>query len=347
MISIKGFLQRLRFLLLILLFISGCATETTVVVPQITVIPPTPEEILRAKEIWQKVEERNRTVEKSTEWINDSYSGIKIKLLTNIPIERYVNYKKFLDNGSVYIINHPAFYTFFHHKRIDRKDNSMTKNIMDILLEGDNTSGEGSSEKDSAPRYSKKIKKTIEEFERIGRNFLEFESTAQKLIILMLPGDYKRFSNYRYKDRADEFLRYINDVTNMSESVLYVESKKANSGQLVEEDLNTLIEFLQKIGATSILLGGEYIGRCQEDFYKQLREVIGSTMTVEVVPELSPPSPEDMTTHIKDLLDLDNRLDIQAAAFNILNNRYERLDIIPKLRNLKSPLVYEKPKEAR
>jgi len=329
-------LTRVKILLLILLIIAGCASPEPL--PVVPVIPETPEEMLRAKEIWQKIDEQKGNVENNPEWINNSYKGIKIRSLANIPIDKYADYKKFLDNGRVYLINHPAFYTFFQHPTINRKDNSMAKNIMDILIE-DDAPGESSSEK---ARYNKRIMKTIIEFEKIGRNFLEFASTSRKLIILILPGEYKKYQSYRYKDGADEYSRYINEVTNISDSVLYLESRKPNRGQLTDEDMNTLIEFLQKTGTTSILLGGEYIGRCQEDFYKQLSEAIGTSMAIEIIPELSPVSPEDMNTEIKDLLDSNNKLDVQAAAYNILKNKYQNLSVIPKIRNLGSRMSYEK-----
>lgn len=336
---IRPFLSNTKFLLPLLLFICSCAPTMPALT---TAIPETPEEILRAKEIWQKFEERNRTIEDDPEWIKDSYKEIKIKSLANIPIEKYVNYKKFLDDGKVYIINHASFYAFFHHPKIIRKDNSMTKNIMDIFLQEDNTSGESPSEEGRASHHNKKVR-AMKEFERIGRNFLEFKSTEQKLIILILPGNYKKYSNYRYNDGLDEYARFINEVTNMSESVLYLESKKPNRGQLIDEDLNTLIEFLQKIGTTSILLGGEYVGRCQEDLYKLLLEAVGTTMTLEIVPELSPVSPDDMNTDMEDLLDSDNKLDIQAATYNILKDTYQKLAFTPKIRNLTSRMSYEKP----
>ncbi len=338
-----SFLRKIKFSLPVLLFICGCAHTPEVTLPP--VIPETPEDILRAKEIWQKVEERSGTIEDNPEWINNSYRAIKIKSLANIPIEKYVEYKKFLDGGAVYIINHPAYYTFFHHPKINRRGNSITKNIMDIFIDGDSTSVEYSSENGEATRYKEEFLKIIKEFERVESNFLEFKSTEQKLIILILPGDYKKYSNYRYKNGLDEYTRYINDVTNMSESVLYLESKKPNSGQLIEYDLTTLIEFLQKIGATSVLVGGEYVGRCEEDFYRQLSGAIGPSMAVEIVPELSPVSPDDMNTDMKDLLDPKNRLDVQAATYNILKDAYQKLASTPKIRNLKSRLFYEKPTE--
>lgn len=335
-------LKKIKILIFSLLFMIGCASAEKELIPVISMVPETPEEIRRATEIWKKVDERNRTIEDNPEWINNAYDGIKIKSLSSIPMERYEGYKKFLDAGKVYIINHPAFYAFFQHPKIDRKNDSLSKNIVDMLLKEENAPVTIPDGKDSAG-YNKKVIKTLLEFERVGRNFLEFKSAEQKLVILILPGDYKKYSIYRYKDGPDEYARYINDVTNMSESILYFESKKPNQGQLIDEDLNTLIDFLHKIGATSIMLGGEYIGRCEEDLFKQLSETIGSTIGIEIVPELSPVSPDDMNKEMTDLLTPDNKLDIRAATSNILNDKYNKLEVTPKISNLRSRMSYEKP----
>ncbi|TAL23926.1 MAG: hypothetical protein EPN94_08405 [Nitrospirae bacterium] len=331
------------FPLLIALLIAGCSS--TEKIPVMPAAQDSPEEILRAGEIWQKVEERNKTVENNPEWIDNSYTGIKVRSLSTLPIGKYADYKKFLDDGKVYIINHPAYYTFFHHPRINGKDQSATKGIMDIFLEKSNASWEGSSENGATKRYKKEFADIMREFERIENNFMEFKSTEEKLVILIIPGNYKKYSNYVYKNGRDEYARYINAVTNLSESVLYLESKKPNRGLLIDEDLNTLAEFLQKAGATSVLLGGEYIGRCEEEFYKQLSGALGAAIPVEIVPELSPVSPEDMNRRMKDLLDADNKLDVRAATYNILNDKYEKLETCPKIRNLKSRMTYEKPGE--
>ena len=330
-----------KFLLpLLLLIIYGCAPEATIMV---TTLPETPEEAARAKEIWQKVEERKKAIKNNPEWINDSYKGVKIKSLSNIPIERYPDYKKFLDDGRVYIINHPAYYTFFHHPKIERKDN--TKNIEDIFIAGEELAVEDSAEKKPVKRHNKDAIKIMREFERIERNFLEFKSAEQRLIILIIPGNYKKYSKYRYKNGTDEYARFINEATNLSESVVYLESKKANIGQLIDEDLNTLIEFLQKIGTTSIFIGGEYVGRCEEDFYKHFSSGISSNIPIELIPELSPVSPDDMTPNMKPLLDQNDKLDIQATTHNIFKNMYDNMDSVPKIRNLKSRMSYEKPDE--
>jgi hypothetical protein len=318
--------------------IIGCAVPEPL--PVISFMPDTPEEIQRAREIWKKVDERNRTIEKDPEWIKESYNEIKVKPLNTLPTYRYAEYNKFLDNGTVYIINHPGFYTFFQHPRIKRKDNQMAYNMMDIFL---SKSAENSSGKGSKSRYEEKVINAMREFERIQRNFLEFKSTEQKLVIIILPGSYGKYASYTYKNEDDEYARFINDVTNQSDSVFYLESRKANRGQLSDDDLNTLTEFLTKVGAKSVLIGGEYVGRCQEDFYKQLIDVIGSKIAIETVPELSPPSPDDMNTKMMDLLGPNGKLDIQAATFNIMKNKYDNIDTTPKLRNLRTRLFYESP----
>ncbi|MEW6602984.1 MAG: hypothetical protein AB1499_18580, partial [Nitrospirota bacterium] len=243
------------------------------------------------------------------------------------------------DNGTVYIINHPGFYTFFQHPRIAREAKSAPGNIMDLFIE----KFEESSNTGLKSRHSATVVSIMREFERIERNFIEYKSTEHKLIIIILPGNYKKYTIFSYKNDNDEYMRFINDVTNMSESVLYMESKKPNRGQLNDEDITTLTEFLQKVGAKNILLGGEYVGRCQEDFYKQLSESLAGTAIVEIVPELSPVSPDDMNPRMKDLIGPDNKLDISAATYNIRENTYEKIESVFRLKNLGSRLLYERP----
>ncbi len=329
-------IKKIRFLsAVIVLSAAGCASFE---LPPLE--PETPEDIIKAKEIWQKAEERDSNIESSAGWINDSYSQMTIKSLTDVPIQKYQDYKKFLDAGrTVYIVNHPGFFTFFQYSKINRSENETAENIIDIFI---NRGGASAGKNNEAP-YNPKIINVMREFERIERNFIEFKSTEQKLVILVLPGNYKKYSNYRYKNNHDEYLRYLNDISNNSESVLYLESKKPNNGRLTDQDIITFLEFLHKIGAKSIMLGGEYVGRCQEDFYKQLADMAGALITVEIVPELSPPSPDDINSGAKDLLTQDNRLDVQAAAYNIFKNKYEKLDATPKIRRLGSRLFYEKP----
>lgn len=270
-----------------------------------------------------KIEERNRTVENDPEWIRRSYNGLMVRKLNNLPEREYRNYRKYLDDGSVYIIVHPAFFPFFHYPQevplIDEDAFLPRHNVVERLLS---------------------IKPKDEEFallqaqERRMRDFLEFMSTRKKLVIVVVPRNYNQFRGYKYRRGRDEYTRYLNEVTNFSESVLFAESRSPNRGYLIDEDGIRLMEFLLSVKAKNIYIGGGYIGRCLEDFYVLLTEEFGPD-DIYIVPELSDISPRELNRKLaRTLLTPEGGIDPALATANMNTDVYRIQEVRPRLRNL-------------
>jgi hypothetical protein len=237
---------------------------------------------LYSKDVIEAVEKRNSSVEKDPNWIDFSYSGISIKKLNDVPDEEYPSYGKYVDNESVYIIVHPAYYLFFHNKKpqITRSPYNLYSNIMDLFID----------EKLDDP-----ILKLAQVQQKNEKNFIEYITADEKLLILILPKNYREHQSYAYGEEFDEFARYINEITNSAKSALYIESNSSASGKLLTDDLIMLLTFLEKIGAKRIFIGGGYVGRCQKDFYNYISSFFPSD-DYFIVPEISTFSPSDISS---------------------------------------------------
>lgn len=272
-------------------------------------------EIERFSKVLEGIAERNKTVEDSPEWLKEAYSSIMIKRLNDVPKERYVDYKKFLIGNEVYIIIHPSYYAFFNNEvtlssRSDKKVYPL-KNIVERFYD----------------RYYDYDYGMIvmQEQERLLRDFVEVMSTEKKLIILILPRNWKERLTYGYIDGLDEYLRYINEITNMSESALYMESAMGNNGYMLPEDLNILNAFLMELGVKKVMLGGGYVGRCLTQFYDSIRPSLASACReckLYVVPEITAVAVIDLNNKWGDsLLRKDGRINFNAAARNLRDNK--------------------------
>ena len=273
------------------------------------------------------IEERNRQIEDDPGWISTSYDELKIRRLNNISEKEYNRYRQFLDaEGTAYIIVHPAYYTFFHKglqtktpvPETDEKKNEK-KNAVERFL----------SAKPQDLSFS-----VLQAQERRTRDFLEYKSTEGMLTILVLPRNYAEYGGYSFKGGPDEYTRYLNEVTNLSDSVLYLESKTANRGYLKESDMVRLMEFLLSIGVKKVLVGGGYVGRCLEDFYIDFTTAFGSE-DVYVVPELSDVSLKELNKSLaKSLLMPDGTINKEVATKNLHTDAYGSQEVRPRLRNL-------------
>jgi hypothetical protein len=275
---------------------------------------------LKTNIILHSIEERNRTIEDDPRWIARSYERFFIKGLHEINEEDYPSYARFLDNGSVYIIVHPAYYTFFQKSLfpVEAEDSISPENELERLL----------NEKSLSPKTS-----LIKAQEKSLRDFLEYASTTKRLIILILPGGYKNYPAYRFKGQRDEFRRYINEVTNESESVIYLYSKKPNRGLLSEKDTARLLKFLSVIRPKMILIGGGYLGRCLEDFWRTMEPYYSDRLYL--VPELVAISPSDMSIfQARSMLRSDGTIDIDKLTKNIKENNIGNQEIQPRVRNI-------------
>lgn len=281
---------------------------------------------IKADAVLQAIEERNRVTEKNPEWVKASYTDFMVKNLRNVDEKDYAAYARYLDKRAVYIIVHPAYYTFFtnnaHSDDAGSQDRTASSNAVDRLI------GETS--------YTNK-KKIMQLQEKMLRDFLEFASTERKLVVLILPGGYENYSGYKFKKGNNEFMRYINEISNESESVLYLYSEKPTRGALGEKDMRVLLKFLYEIRADSILIGGGYVGRCLEDFYKSVKLYIGEDK-LYVVPELVSISPFDVTSDMaSDILKDNGTIDSVRITQGIKLQSLGNQEIAPQIRNLSEP----------
>jgi hypothetical protein len=278
---------------------------------------------VEVQEIIARTDERNKTVEDDPNWIKRAYNGLMVRKLNNLSEKEYKGYRKYLDDGDAYVIVHPAFFPFFHYPKtvpvIDQESFLPKNNVVERLLH-------------MKPRDVKFA--LIQAQERRMRDFLEFMSTREKLVIVIVPRHYNKYRGYKYKEGHDEYTRYLNEVTNFSKSVLFAESRSPNRGYLTEEDGIRLMEFLLSVNAETIYIGGGYIGRCLEDFYVLLTEEFGRE-DIYVVPELSDISPREISKKMaKTLLTPEGEINIEMATQNLSKDTYRIQEVIPKVKNL-------------
>ncbi|MDA8154893.1 MAG: hypothetical protein M0Z52_00345 [Actinomycetota bacterium] len=269
--------------------VSGCAgsddaIKTTQVNTYFSVLPVKAVRVrIRVEQLVQKLN-RNLVTPKTKEWLKTVYGSIKIKNLEDIPRSSYSHYKKYAvsDNRAVYIIVFPGYYCFFDKTRPA------------IITSG----GSGYPQKGVAykllaqtpGKYDYKFM-LIQQQEYLMRQFLMIKSAERKMIILIVPGDYKKAFTYG-KSSLDEYARYINETTGMSDSVLYLPSKSASDASLSDDDMNKLTDFLTDIDTRNVYLGGGYV--------KSLGQFYGGMSggeydyNVFFVPELIDLSPKDL-----------------------------------------------------
>ncbi len=304
---------------------SGCATPQAtphgIEPPRIITGDLKDGERLHAEEVVKKILERNSTVEADRGWISESYQHFRVKDLDDLEEKDYGNYAAYLDHGNVYIIVHPAYYTFFGDEIGQYKvaDAVGSSNVMERFL------------RDTTSSASERLVKAQE---KMLRDFIEYMSTERKLLILLLPYSYRTYKAYKYRDGKDEYMRYINEVTNESPSVLYFYSRYPNRGVISGDDRKKIIKFLYAIRANSVMLGGGFIGRCLDEFYKDLQRNYGESKLF-MVPELSSISPADISdSSAADIMKPDGTINISKLTRMIEENRIGRQDASPKLRNL-------------
>lgn len=232
------------------------------------------------RKVLAAVDKRNREIETRPDWIDWAYQGLAIPRLNDIPPERYRQYRKYVDNGAAYIFVHPSYYPFFHAKksRTMRKAYELDESIVDLFLQ---------STADSP------VMQLEQEQQRNEKNFIEYLTTEEKLVILVLPRNYSHSSNFEYAKSRDEYARYLNGIANGSPSILYMESESSSSGRLLSDDLIPLLLFLETVGAKEVLIGGGYVGRCQKEFYQYMTNFAPGNYFI--VPEISTFSPADLS----------------------------------------------------
>lgn len=239
------------------------------------------------RKIFEEIYARRNTLEKSADYLKEAYQSLKIRNLRDIPRDDYKSYEKYLYNKNAYIIVHPAYYLFFENTSKTPPREFIGTFPVGTLL--DRFAG-------SLPPDAMNLKALVAQ-SRILEDFLELFSTEKRLVILILPKDYRKHLSYGYVEGQDEYARYLNEITNMSESVLYLESADWSNGFLEKNDLETLTAFLTEVGAKNILLGGGYLGKCIDNFYETVRKKFRYE-DVYFVMELSALAPYDMVTGV-------------------------------------------------
>ena len=158
---------------------------------------------------------------------------------------------------AVTIIVHPAYSLFFR----DERRSTFTEAKYDLLK----------YQLDTEARFISEIART------------------DNVLILVLPGSYPKESIAPLSYTA-----YLNSLTGGSATVYAVYSETSSTGNLPMDTMVTLYGFLRSIKATTVLVGGGYIGRCQREFYNQMVAYVDKVRTY-VVPDISSISPDDIS----------------------------------------------------
>lgn len=249
--------------------------------------------------VLETIQQRNSTLESNPNWIASAYRRFLVKELADLHERDYADYRKYLDEGDLHIIVHPAYYAFFDAESslfLEPFPGESRPNAVQQFLQSQVFSSKG---------------RLMQAQERMLRDFLEYASTAKKLVLLVLPGDYTESASYRYGDGRDEYMRYINEVTNESESVLYLFSKRTSTGSLRPSDKKRLLKFLTAVSPRKVYVGGGYLGRCVGEFFKDLRDGYPAD-NLSLAAEISAWSPLDVSSdEASSFLHADGTLDLE------------------------------------
>lgn len=217
-----------------------------------------------------------------------------------------------------YIIVHPSYYVFFDKKPFSVRSDTNLNMVQSFLK--------------TEFKDSEAIVHYLKDYEREEMQLISSSHDKKRIVILILPGRYNQSKQYLYKNGHDEYARYLNDATKNAYSVFYIESENANSGKISDFDKSVLIDFLTKLGINKIMIGGGYVGRCQEEFYKMLSESWNEE-DMAIIPEISAFSPNDITdSTAKMLLTADRKINPWAVKYFIKNGG---LDTLGKKLNVK------------
>ena len=249
--------------------------------------------------VLQEITIRNSTIEKHPAWLVQARQDFMLKKLEEVPQSDYQRYAEYLDEGVLYIIVHPAYSVFFN----DREPFDSPENPVDAFLDETSFTRE---------------KRFLQEQERSLRDFLEITSTRKRLVVLVMPGNYREYQGFVYRDLPDEYARYVNSVTNSSESVLYLYSERPNRGNLSDASRKKLLAFIRSVNPKTVVMGGGYLGRCVEDTYRQLSASLDGR-EITVAAEITAISREDLKNlSVGDFL-RDGKLDV-AMLKEVINS---------------------------
>lgn len=228
----------------------------------------------------KKLDPKYDVILKHSSEITSYYKDLNIRSLDQVPESDYEYMKKYVIGGVATVVVHPAYYVFFQDnngkKVFVERGSDFSKNIVDIFLDefpaGDNA-------KVNSIKLS--LRKEVE--------FIRGKAQNRELIVLVIPPNYQQHPEYPYK-RLDEFGRFLNEVTNGSPSVLYVESNDFKSGHLANETFSRLRRFFHLLKVKTVQVGGEYKDQCVSNFYEDLKKVEW-LRNVVLLPEICTVSP--------------------------------------------------------
>lgn len=288
----KNTLRRWLLTACALLLAAGCASLS----------PPDVEigaqERLRVKGVFSAIDSRTAGEQKSDAWLSDAYRSIRLRDLREIPPQEMGGYRRYVVDGGVYIIVHPGYFPFFDSWDVARPTTDYASGMPRNNL----------AERATADLpASNTAYRTAREQERIVRDLVRYLAAERRLVVLILPRDYRDHVTYGPAPGYDEYARYLNELSDESENVLFLESAAYDQGHLRPEDLDVLIRFLKASGVRSVNLGGGFIGKCLDGFYKTLREIMLPGYLF-YVPELTQFSPKDLQRDGMSLLADDGRI---------------------------------------
>ncbi|MBI5633980.1 MAG: hypothetical protein HZA15_10935 [Nitrospirae bacterium] len=285
-------------------------------------------------QLLQDINQEHSKAKTSGEALRDLYSGLKIKKLTDLKPEEYAGYRQYVPSAGemkrVYFIVHPAYYVFFANTMpfVSKEDiqGFPTKNLVERFYETASYSGLDMN------------LEVMQEQERALRDFLEVMSAQKTLVILILPKDANKHFSYGYKDGIDEYVRYLNEITHGSESVLYLESTDYAFGTIDDQDMNTLSAFIKEMNANTLLLGGGFVGRCMNSFFESMEKKFQAD-TMFVIPEVTAIASVDIIDDDWNPLVKDGKLNFREIALNLkYEDSYTTFNLVRKRKSL---FIYE------
>ncbi|TAN43390.1 MAG: hypothetical protein EPN25_01010 [Nitrospirae bacterium] len=290
------------------------------------------EERSRARKVVEALNEQSRRDRTSPELLKKLYSGMQIRNLRDLSPDEYPRYQQYLDpiGPTVYVVIHPGFYSFFSpdmslSSKHDLQDLPV-RNIVERLYE--------------KMSFHDPLLQVMQEQELVLRDFIKVTAAEKKLLLIVIPGgDYVSHFGYGYQKGLDEYKRYINELTQGSESVVYIESADYADGRLMDQDKQVMGSFLKALKAKRVLLSGGFVGRCIEAFSYSLKEVF-STEGIYLIPEISTVSDIDMKEeYVRTLLTKEGKLNFRVFSENLrYDNTYNNWNTIELLKSL---YIYE------
>lgn len=289
------------FLILLLILVSGCAKTTVAVKPAATAEERERERV-RVQNVFSKIDEQNRTRKRSPEYLKEAYQGIGIRKLNDIPRDRFTAYAGYLHKDQLLVVVHPGYYAFFQHTGQapagETRDGYPVQNVVERLT--------------ADLRPDQKNFLIMREQERVLRDFLEFAAQEKKLVVVIVPGGYKDHMTVKPGSDRDEYARFLNDLTNRGESIVYLESATWSDGFLSPQELELFSSFVTAVGARRVVIGGGYIGMCLDNFYSSIANTSVPRKNAAFAIDLTTASPLLDPPLGVELLDKDGRLDVNG-----------------------------------